>query len=245
MHIAFISLFPRELQAFICKGILQKAVDKNLVRFSFINLRDFAINRYGQVDDPPYGGRRGMLLRPDVIYDAVTSVFNYQHYAIYYTCPKGPIMSQPMVTDIQRNYPGLIIIAGYYEGIDERIFELLPVRRFSIGTAILSSGDAAAAALTEGVCRLIPGVIGDPACIDEDSFVSGTLEHPQYTSPRVFKNLQVPDILLSGHHQKVAAWKRRHALATTLFNKPELLVDCPLSSEDQIQLTEFLKGAVP
>ena len=182
-----------------------------------------------------------MLIRVDVLYNAITSIPEYESCQIYYTCPKGAPLSQGMATQIRDNNRSLIIIAGYYEGVDDRIFELLPIQRFSLGEVILSSGDAAAVALAESVCRLVPGVIGDPSCIDEDSYVSGFLEHPKYTAPRVFENIAVPDILLSGHHQKIAAWKRQQSLGCTLQHKPNLLVNASLSSEDRRLLTEFLK----
>ncbi|NBV83631.1 tRNA (guanosine(37)-N1)-methyltransferase TrmD [bacterium] len=241
MPLYFISLFPDELRHFFCKGLIQKAIDAGLVTPNFIQLRDFAINRHGQVDYPPFGGKRGMLLRVDVLYAAITSVPNYEEALIYYTCPKGRPLSQEMSTSIFDSGKPLIILSGFYEGVDERIFSLLNIQRFSLGPVILSSGDAAAVALAESVCRLIPGVIGDPACISEDSFVSGLLEHPQYTQPRVFQNMSVPDILVSGHHQKIATWKRQQSLGTTLLNNPQLLSNTSLSAEDRALLTEFLK----
>ncbi|NDC82475.1 tRNA (guanosine(37)-N1)-methyltransferase TrmD [bacterium] len=241
MNFYFITLFPDELRSFFQKGIIGKAVDAGIIRPHFINLRDFAINRYGQVDDPPFGGKKGMLIRVDVLYNAITSVPDYKSAAIFSTCPKGDILSQSTVSSIQNNYSSLIILSGYYEGFDDRIYTLLPIQRFSIGNVILSSGDPAAIALAESVARLVPGVIGDPDCISEDSHVSGLLEHPQYAPPRVFQNLPVPDILLSGHHKNIASWKRQQSLGTSLLLQPQLLADVHLSQEDKALLTDFLK----
>lgn len=241
MKLYFLTLFPDELRQFFCKGLIQKAITAGLIDPVFIQLRDFAINRHGQVDEPPFGGKRGMLLRIDVLHNAITSIPDYTDALLYYTCPKGRPLSQGMATDIHEADRPLIILSGFYEGVDERLFKLLPVHRFSLGEVILSSGDAAAIALAESVCRLIPGVIGDPACISEDSFVSGLLEHPQYAQPRVFQNMPVPDILLSGHHQKIATWKRQQSLGVTLLNNPSLFARNSPSVEDQALLTEFLK----
>lgn len=239
----FLTLFPDQLKPFFCKGIIQRGIDSGLIQAHFINIRDFAINKYGQVDDIPYGGRRGMLLRVDVLDAALRCIPDYQRGIIYYTCPKGRHLSQNMANEVASEIEDrpLIILSGYYEGVDDRIFDLFPIQRFSLGDVILSSGDAAAVALAESVTRLIPGVIGDPNCITEDSYVSGYLEHPQYSAPRVFKNIHVPDILLSGHHQKIASWKRKQSLGNTLRYKPELLINATVSSEDRRLLTEFLK----
>ncbi len=134
-----------------------------LIEAHFVNTRDFAINRYGQVDDTPYGGRRGMLIRVDVLHAAIKSIPDHEHAHIFYTCPKGAHLSQSMANAVASTIHDrpLIILAGYYEGIDDRLFELFDIQRFSLGDVILSSGDAAAIALAEAVTRLIPGVIGD------------------------------------------------------------------------------------
>lgn len=182
-----------------------------------------------------------MLIRVDVLYNAIRSIPGFSEAAIYYTCPKGNPLSQTMAKSIHESKRPLIILSGFYEGIDDRLFDLFNIQRFSLGEVILSSGDAAAVALAEAVCRLVPGVIGDPDCVTEDSYVSGMLEHPQYTGPRVFQNIPVPDILISGHHQRIATWKRQQSLGSTLFNNPNLFANAPPSSEDQALLTQLLK----
>ena len=241
MNIHIISLFPEELKAYFLKGIFKKALNKDIFKINFIDLRDYALDKHSKVDDYPFSDKQGMLLKADVIYNAVTSIDNFEDYRLIYTCPKGPVLDQEM----SRGYlsdKGLIIIAGYYEGIDERIFELLSIERLSIGNFVLSSGELPALVLIETIVRQLPGVLGNPKSLADDSIVSGLLECPHYTQPRVLSGIKVPDVLLSGNHKAIKDWKRKESLKNTLFNKPEMLTKADLTKSDKTYLAEILNS---
>ena len=239
MDIVFITLFPEEVKRFFIKGIFQSAANSGLFRPQFVNLRDFSSSPHHKVDEYPYGGKRGMVLRADILKGAIESIPNYQSYDIIYTCPKGPIFTQLHAMQLVKKR-GIIIISGYYEGVDERIFDLFNIQRISIGNIIVSSGDVAACVIAEAVVRLIPNVVGKMDSVLDDSIISGLLEYPQYTAPRKIDGKNVPNVVLSGHHQKILDWKRKQSLKTTLFLKPSLLKSATLSQDDKQQLKTIL-----
>jgi tRNA (guanine37-N1)-methyltransferase len=241
MNIIIISLFPKELETAFLKGIFQKAFVQHKFDIKFLDLRAFATDKRLSVDDYPFGGGLGMLLKADVIYRAVTSIENYQDYRMIYPCPKGQALNQTKINEWSKESKGLILLCGYYEGVDERIFELLPFERVSIGEFVLSSGEWPALAITEAIVRQIPGVLGNPDSFSQDSIVSGFLENPQYTFPRTFLGKEVPAILLSGHHKMMSDWKKRKSLELTLFLKPNYLIHRPFSEKDQLIISDILK----
>lgn len=183
-----------------------------------------------------------MILRSDVVVEAVKSIDHFEQYRIIYTCPKGPRYNQARSRDYLSEKKGLIIIPGYYEGIDERIFELLPVEQVSVGDFILSSGEIPALAIIDSMARQLPGVLGNPECVRNESIVSGVLEHAQYTQPKELESLGVPEVLVSGHHQNIRRWKRDNALARTLFSRPDMLSREHLDEADRETLTQLFKG---
>ena len=240
MKIFIISLFPDEVYQFINKGILKRALDSNALDLSMVHLRDFAENKHKKVDDYPFGTRQGMLLRVDVLSAAIRSIPNYDDYQLLYPCPKGVFLNQGMASTLSSK-KGLILLPGYYEGVDDRIFELFDIQRYSIGDFVLSSGDLPNMMLLEAVTRLCDGVIGKEAGVQDDSIISGRLEGPQYTLPREFENKTVPDVVISGNHGKIAEWKLKESLKETIKRRPSLLINQQLNHNEQEQLVESIK----
>jgi tRNA (guanine37-N1)-methyltransferase len=244
MSFYYLSLFPNEVRQYFLKGIFKRAFDKNLFNINFIDLRDFGIGDHKKVDHYPFSEKKGMVLRVDSLYNAITSIADYQNMRIIYTCPKGQLFDQVYSKEIIQENKSLILIPGYYEGIDERIFEVLPIERVSIGNYILNSGDTAALAIAETIIRQIPGVLGNEGCIEDDSLYNNELESPQYTQPLEFKGHKVPDILRSGHHALVADWKKEQALNQTLFMRPDILAKKEISNAEKEVLTKILNKMV-
>jgi tRNA (guanine37-N1)-methyltransferase len=231
MDIHIVSLFPERLQAYFSQGVLSRVSAAS--HFSLIchQLRDHSHLRHAQVDDHPFGGKHGMLLRADVAAAAITAIPGYAQLPILMPCPKGPVLHQRDFMALADG-PGMIVVSPAYEGIDDRIYDLFPIRRFSCGDYVLTSGDIPAMLLCDGVLRMVPGVLGNPDCRSADSIASGFLEHPQYTQPRDLldkesggkKYYSVPEILCGGHHKAVAQWKWVESLKATLYYRPDLLL---------------------
>ena len=240
MTIFLLTLFPQEVHQFFLKGIFKRGSERGLFDFRVIDIRDFADNSSNRVDHYPFGGKKGMLLRADILAKAIKSIDQYESYRIIYTCPKGNLLTQPMAESLAAE-KSLSIICGYYEGIDERLFEMFSIERVSIARAVLSSGEVPALAIAEATLRLIPGVVGKQASIEDDSLLTGLLEYPQYTVPRTIDELNVPDILVSGHHGDIDRWRRKESLKTTLFLKPELLHEFVPDSKDQTYFAQILQ----
>lgn len=228
------------MKAFLLKGLLGKAYAFDLFECEFINIRDFATNKHQKVDDRPFGGNHGMLLKVDILAATIRSIPNYQDYSILYTCPKGTHFNQETAQELSQG-KGLIVLSGYYEGVDERIFDLFDISRVSLGDFVLSSGDIAALAIAEATLRLIPGVVGKEASVKNDSIINGRLEHPYYTQPREFEGLKVPDVLISGHHGKIKEWQSKISLKQTLYKRPDLLYKLKPTTEERKRLTVILK----
>jgi len=240
VNLYFVTLFPEQLRQFFLKGLLKKAVEKKIISAHFVDLRAFGEGQRLQVDDYPFSKKLGMLLKADVVYRAITSLSDYSSYEIIYTCPKGSQFDQKQANSLAKS-KGLIFLSGYYEGIDERIFELLPIKRISIGDFILSSGDGPSLLMAEAVTRLIPEVVGKQESIQNDSIISQYLEHPHYTLPRHWKGIDVPDILLSGNHAKINQWQFRQSLELTLKKRPDLLAKVVLTEKQKHLMTSILK----
>ncbi len=202
-----------------------------------LNFRDYARDRHATVDDTPYGGGPGMVLKPEPIFEAVEDlqVKTGSKPYIILTTPQGDTFSQETAVELSKK-SHLLFICGHYEGFDERI-RVLTDRELSIGDYVLTGGELPAMVMAEAIIRLLPGVLGDPEAADNDSFCNGILEYPQYTKPPVFRGMTVPEILLSGDHGKIRAWRREQALLRTARVRPDLLANLDLTSEEQ----EFLK----
>lgn len=224
MNLFFLTLFPEQLAQYLKKGIFEKKEAEGYFSASFVNIRDFADPPHYKVDDHPYSKRQGMLLKVDVLKRAIESIPNGQDYPILYMCPKGPVFTQRMSTEFATQ-KGIIFLSGYYEGVDERIFDCFPIQRVSLGDFILSSGDSAALTMAESILRLIPGVIGKSASVQEDSIINDRLEHPHYTSPVSYAGYEVPEVLRSGNHQKVVDWQENLSYRFTLLKKPGIFLN--------------------
>ena len=199
-----------------------QAIKKKLWSLETLNLRDYGIDGHARVDDTPFGGGPGMVLRPDVI-DAALHVArqNAANLPLLVTSPRGVPLNQGRVRELA-NGPGLIILCGRYEGIDQRVIEEHRIEEVSVGDFVLSGGEPFAIALLDACVRLLPGVMGKPQSADEESFVDGLLEYPHYTRPQEWKGLQVPEVLLSGHHKNIQQWRETQAKVVTKERRPDL-----------------------
>jgi len=239
MQIDILTLFPQMFQSLLSAGIFKRAIDRKLVNINIINFRDYAHDKHHTVDDYPYGGGAGMVLKPEPIFEAVEAIrraTSQKHRAsgvpIILLTPQGRLFSQEMALELSK-HGHLILICGHYEGIDERVREYLVTDEISIGDYVLSGGELAAMVVAEAVIRLVPGVLGSAASPIDDSHATGLLEYPQYTRPPVYRGWAVPEVLLSGNHVQVAKWHREQAIIRTLERRPELLAKSNLNSEER------------
>jgi tRNA (guanine37-N1)-methyltransferase len=221
MEIDVLTLFPRIFEGPLDESILKRAQNKGLVAVRVHNLRDFTHDKHHVVDDKPYGGGPGMLMKPEPIFEAVEK-FRRADSCVVLMTPQGASLTQERAAKFSQK-PHLVIICGHYEGVDERVREALVNEEVSIGDYVLTNGALAAAVFVDAVVRLLPGVLGDDQSADDDSFASGLLEGPQYTRPPEFRGMSVPEILLSGNHKEVARWRKEQAKQRTQQRRPDLL----------------------
>jgi len=246
MRIDILTLFPQMFDSLLGAGIFKRAIDHSLVKINICNFRDYARDKHRTVDDYPYGGGAGMVLKPEPIFEAVEAIKADVHLKekneklpIVLLTPQGRLFSQQIANELSKN-SHLILICGHYEGVDERVREHLVTDEISIGDYVLSGGELAAMVVVEAVLRLVPGVLGSEVSPLDDSHVSGLLEYPQYTRPPVYRELAVPEILLSGNHAQIAKWQREQSIIRTLGRRPELIDKAELSLQER-QLVERLK----
>lgn len=215
MNIQIISLFPEMFPNTLETSMLYKAKDQGIVSYSYINLRDYGIGPRKQVDDTPYGGGDGMLLKPEPLFDAIEHAKkNDQEALVYFMGPRGERLTQKIAREISSEAKGMIIVCGRYEGIDERVMTLVD-RTISIGDYVLTGGELPAMVLVDAVVRLLPGVLGGETSAENESFSTPEyLEHPHYTRPEDYKGMKVPDTLLSGHHADIEKWRDDHSKTT-------------------------------
>lgn len=218
MKFDVLTLFP-EMFSPLKQSILGKAEEKGLININLINIRDFSKDKHKKVDDTPYGGGAGMVIRPDVVYDAYTSIKDDKAKVIYLS-PQGKTLNQQKVEELS-NEQHLILICGHYEGIDQRVLEELEVEEISIGDYVLTGGELPAMVLIDSVSRYIEGVLTKES-IEEESFSNNLLEYPQYTRPEEFMGRKVPEVLLSGHHENIRKWRYEKQLEITKQKRPDL-----------------------
>ena len=217
-----LTLFPEIFPGPLGISLAGQAIKKNLWSLETLNLRDYGIDGHASVDDTPFGGGPGMVLRPDVIDAALHEARqNAANLPLLVTSPRGMPLNQGRVRELA-NGPGVIILCGRYEGIDQRVIEAHRLEEVSVGDFVLSGGEPFAIALLDACVRLLPGVMGKPQSADEESFVDGLLEYPHYTRPQEWKGLQVPEVLLSGHHKNIQQWRETQAKAVTKERRPDL-----------------------
>jgi len=243
MRFDVLTLFPELFSSFFKETILGRAVKSGVVDIRLVNLRSFARGRHLVTDDRPFGGGEGMVMKPGPISRALESIDRTKDESlVLLLTPQGRTFDQPLAWDLSR-MEQLILICGRYEGVDERIRTNCVDMELSIGDYILSGGETAAMVVIDAVSRLVPGVLGGEKSTQEDSFEDGLLEYPQYTRPRVFKNQEVPEILLSGDHEKIRVWRRTESLKRTVERRPDLLKKAKLTEEDKRILAKL--GATP
>ena len=226
MRIDVLTLFPQAFQSPLNCSILKRAQQAGIVEIVLTNIRDFATDSYRKVDDKPYGGGPGMVMMPGPVFDCVEYVqkLSPEKGRIILLTPQGQKFNQKKAVELSAD-KRLILIAGKYEGFDERIRIGLDAEQISIGDYVLSGGELAAMVIIDTVVRLLPGALGDEDSAKDDSFTGGLLEYPQYTRPEVFRGMKVPEILLSGDHKKIAEWQRQQAIERTKKWRPDLLRD--------------------
>jgi tRNA (guanine37-N1)-methyltransferase len=232
MRIDILTLFPEMFESPLAHSILKRAQDSGIVDIALTNIRDFSTDNYKKVDDKPYGGGPGMVMMPGPVFDCFEHVqkLSLEKPRTILLTPQGQKFDQKKTLELSAE-KRLILIAGRYEGIDERIRIGLGAEQISIGDYVLSGGELAAMVIVDAVVRLLPDALGDEDSSKDDSFSAGLLEYPQYTRPEVFRDMKVPDILLSGDHAKIAEWRRQQALERTKKWRPDLLDDNDVKKE--------------
>ena len=234
------------------ESIIGRAKEKGLINVNLINIRDFSKNKHKKVDDTPYGGGAGMVIQPDVVYDAYKSVIKNNDKSgldekskktkVIYMSPQGKKLDQQKVEELSKQ-EHLILLCGHYEGIDQRVLDTIVDEEISIGDYVLTGGELPAMVLIDSVSRYVEGVLKDDSTTEE-SFSQGLLEYPQYTRPEVFEEQQVPEVLRSGNHQMIDKWRKEQSLKRTLEKRPDLLEKVDLSDEDK-KILEKIKNDVP
>ncbi|MBR3324997.1 MAG: tRNA (guanosine(37)-N1)-methyltransferase TrmD [Clostridia bacterium] len=225
MNFNVLTLFPEMFDA-VKYSIVGRAIENNLININLINVRDFSKDKHKHVDDTPYGGGAGMVIRPDVVYDAYKSIKNYEKKKVIYLSPKGQVLNQKKAEQLAKE-KDLILLCGHYEGIDERVLEKIVDEEISIGNYVLTGGELPAMVLIDSVSRYVEGVLSEDST-KEESFSNETnlLEYPQYTRPALFEGMEVPEVLTSGNHQEIEKWRKEQALAETKKKRPDLLKKC-------------------
>ncbi|WP_018660040.1 tRNA (guanosine(37)-N1)-methyltransferase TrmD [Heyndrickxia acidiproducens] len=244
MKIDILSLFPEMFDGVLGSSILKKAEEKGIARYNVINFRDYSDNKHNTVDDYPYGGGAGMVLKPQPIFDAVEDLLQNNRGKkprIILLCPQGETYSQKKAEELSKE-DHLVFICGHYEGYDERIREHLITDEISIGDYVLTGGELGAMVVIDSIVRLLPGVLGNEASPVTDSFSTGLLEHPQYTRPANFRGMKVPDVLLSGNHELIRKWRDKESLYRTYRRRKDLLRHYPLTDQQKTWLKEWEEG---
>lgn len=235
MKFNVLTLFP-EMFSSLDESIIGRSKEKGLIDINLINIRDFSKNKHKKVDDTPYGGGAGMVMEPTVVYDAFKSIKDKKTKVIYLS-PQGKTLNQQKVQDLAKE-ESITLLCGHYEGIDQRVIDTIVDEEISIGDYVLTGGELPAMVLIDSVSRYIEGVLKEES-IKEESFTNGLLEYPQYTRPEMFLDKRVPEILLSGNHQKIDEWRRNQSIINTYIKRPDLLKEINLSEKEQKMLEEY------
>lgn len=235
MKFDILTLFPEMFEP-LSKSIIGKAIEKEIIDINVVDIRDFSKDKHKKVDDTPYGGGAGMVIRPDVVYDAYKSLKD-ENAKVIYMSPQGKVLDQEKVESLSKE-KHIILLCGHYEGIDQRVLDEIVDEEVSIGDYVLTGGEIPAMVLIDSVSRYVDGVLKNES-ISEESFSNGLLEYPQYTRPETFNNKQVPEVLLSGHHENIRIWRRKQSIKNTYFKRPKLLENVDLTKEDTMYLEEL------
>jgi tRNA (guanine37-N1)-methyltransferase len=238
LRVGFVTLFPDVVRTAMQESIIGRAADAGLVEFAYASPRDFAADKHRTVDDSPYGGEPGMLMKPETIALAVESLNFGQETEIIIPEPAAPLFKQSDANELSE-VAEIIFICGHYEGIDARVAEYFRATSFSIGDFVVSGGELPAALMADAVIRRLPGTLGNSASLSADCFSSGLLSAPNYTRPEVWRGLKAPEVLLSGHHGEVAKWRRTESLKLSKKLRPNLLESADITAKEQIFLNEI------
>ena len=237
MKFDVLTLFPEMFEP-LKQSIIKRASEKKIIDINLINIRDFSEDKHNKVDDTPYGGGAGMLMKADVVDRAYCSVKSENAKVIYLT-PQGKTLNQKIVKDLSKQ-EHLILLCGHYEGIDQRVLDKIVDEEISIGDYVLTGGELPAMVLIDSVSRYVEGVLSNES-VEEESFSNGLLEYPQYTRPEVFNDVKVPDVLISGHHENIRKWRREKSLENTFKKRPELLENIVLTKKEKDYIEKLKK----
>ncbi len=229
MRFDIITLFPELIETYTQNGIIGRAVENGMFELEFANLRDYSEDKHKKVDDYPYGGGPGMLLKPEPMFKALDAIIKQNSYIIYLS-PKGSLFNQQKAKELSEK-EHIVLIAGHYEGIDQRIIDKYVNEEISMGDYVLTSGELPVLMIVDAVGRLLPGVLGSDESSVDESHSNSLLEYPQYTRPESYLGMDVPEILLSGHHKKIEEWRRFKAIEVTLKRRPEMVKDIRIIEE--------------
>ena len=244
MKFDIVTIFPRMVEAGLTEGVVSRAVAGGVLDVKVHDLRDYTSDRHRSVDDMPYGGGPGMVMKPEPLAKAVNAIREQRGNAseVVLLSPQGRLFTQAEAVRLS-GLEHIVILCGRYEGMDERVREIVATEELSIGDYVLSGGELAALVILDAVSRLVPGVVGDAASVEGDSFSRGLLDYPHYTRPAEFAGRKVPEVLLSGHHAEVRRWRKRVALRRTLERRPDLLATATLDEEERELLDELKKSS--
>ena len=233
MNFHVLTLFPEMIEQGVNTSITGRAILNGLISLNTINIRDFSDNKYGHIDDYPYGGGAGMVMQPGPVYDSYQSVVNQIGYKprVVYLTPQGKVFNQHMAVEFSKE-KDLVFLCGHYEGIDERVLEMIVTDNVSIGDYVLTGGELPSMVMIDAISRLVPGVLNNDDSAEFESFNDNLLEYPQYTRPAEFMGKEVPPILLSGNHPKVDQWRREQSIIRTIERRPDLMEDANLTKDD-------------
>jgi tRNA (guanine37-N1)-methyltransferase len=241
LRIGFVTLFPDMIRPAMGDSIVNRAAEARLISFDYANPRDFTTDRHRTVDDSPYGGEPGMLMKAEPIALAIESLEFGPEAIVIVPEPAAPRFSQAHANELAR-LEEVIFVCGHYEGIDERVSTYFNARRYSVGDFVVTGGELPAALIADAVVRQLPGVLGNEQSLGADSFYAGLLSAPNYTRPEVWRDISVPEVLISGHHAEIAKWRRREALRLTQRYRPELLELAELTAKERAFLSDATSG---
>lgn len=240
MRIDILTLFPDMCRTVMDASIIGRAQRSGKVEIVCTNIRDFSANKHNKVDDTPYGGGMGMVMSAQPIFDCYKSLYNENEPKphLIYMSPKGETFTQKKAVELSQK-DRIVLLCGHYEGIDERVIEEIVDEELSLGDYVLTGGELPALTVADAVCRMLPGVLSDDLCFEEESHFSGLLEYPQYTKPAVWNDREVPEVLLSGNHAKIAEWRRVKSLMLTMEKRPDMLTADMLDKKDLKLLEKY------
>lgn len=246
MNFHILTLFPEMVTGGLNTSITGRAMEKGLITVNAVNIRDFSKDRHRHVDDYPYGGGAGMVMQPGPVYDAYEDLAyrTGKRPRVIYLTPQGHVFNQSIAEELAQE-EDLVFLCGHYEGIDERVLELIVTDYLSIGDYVLTGGELPAMVMIDCISRLVPGVLNNDVSAEFESFHDNLLEYPQYTRPEIFMDKKVPEVLLSGHHKNIDTWRRQKSIERTLERRPDLLEGAVLSKKERKYLEELLRGKKP